>query len=311
MIFNSNDRVRIIWRFLSFILVYVIISAPFQIGVREFIEPGLLRSSLNRAFALLGTVGSIYVQVRYIDRSSFHKYGLKLESPWMKEFLIGCGIASLQLSLFFVIMYALGYLDIVDFLVTSSPEHSFTAGFITELITNISASVGEEIMFRAFIFYVLFESLSLVVKNRTTSAVITCVFASQLFGFAHFGNDGATLFSSINLGFDALTICLPFMLTCRLGMSIGMHFSWNVTQAAIFGFANSGHIPKASIISSSMPDNVWTGGAFGPEGSVLLIVMDIIAVLLILLWRSNNNINYWVHPEILKFDESIKEKSGQ
>ncbi|WP_420579940.1 type II CAAX prenyl endopeptidase Rce1 family protein [Reichenbachiella sp.] len=306
--FNANDKVRIIWRFLSFILVYILLSAPFQIGVREFVEPGLLRSSLNRVFSLLGTVGSIYVQVRYIDRSSFHKYGLKLESPWMKEFFIGCGIASLQLTLFFITMYALGYLDIVDYLVTSSAEHSFAAGFITELITNISASIGEEIMFRAFIFYVLFESLSLVVKNRMTSAVVTCVFASQLFGFAHYGNDGATLYSSINLGFDALTICLPFLLTCRLGMSIGMHFSWNITQAAIFGFANSGHIPKASIISSSMPDNIWTGGDFGPEGSVLLIVMDIIAVLLILLWRSKNNINHWVHPEVLDFDKTSQEQ---
>ncbi|SMD32655.1 CAAX protease self-immunity [Reichenbachiella faecimaris] len=299
LIFNSKDKVRVIWRLLSFIILAGLLSIPFQLGLREVLDAGLLRTNLNRIFSFLGMVGSLYVQIKYIDKSSFGKYGLNLEKPWMKEFAIGCAIASLQLVLFFLTMHLSDNLQVVDFFITSSPDHTFEGGFVTELIINLSASITEEIMFRAFLFYIIFESFALIIKSRATSAVITAVLVSQLFGFAHFGNDGATLFSSINLGFDALTICLPFLLTRRLGMSIGMHFSWNVTQAAILGFANSGNIPKASIISSSMPDNMWTGGVFGPEGSVLLLAMDFIAVLLILLWKYKNNIKHWVHPDIV------------
>ncbi|MEP2025706.1 MAG: CPBP family intramembrane glutamic endopeptidase [Reichenbachiella sp.] len=302
LLFNSKGKVRIIWRLLSFIIIVGLLSSPFQMGLRKILDEGLLRTNLSRIVSFLAIVGSLYVQVKYIDRSSFGKYGLKLKSPWMKEFFIGCGIASFQISLFFITMYLAGFLDVVGYFVTSAPDHSFAAGFVTELVTNMSASITEEIIFRVFLFYIIFESLSLVMKNRTTSAIVTCIFTSQLFGFAHYGNDGATLYSSINLGFDALTICMPFLLSGRLGMSIGLHFSWNVTQAAIFGFANSGHIPKASIISSSMPDNMWTGGAFGPEGSVLLMAMDVVAVLLILVWKYKSKIQHWVHPSIANHD---------
>jgi len=99
-----------------------------------------------------------------------------------------------------------------------------------------------------------------------------------------------------------MMICLPFLITGRLGVSIGMHFSWDVVQGAVLGFANSGHIAKASIISVSMPDNMLTGGAFGPEGSILLLLLDLIAVILILFWKKINKYEAWVHPYIIEND---------
>lgn len=99
----------------------------------------------------------------------------------------------------------------------------------------------------------------------------------------HMDNEGATLVSTINLGLYGVILCLPFLITGRLGMSTGMHFSWNLVQGVFFGFAVSGNSTEVSIISVDMSNNALTGGFFEPEGSVLFLFICVIAVALLLL----------------------------
>ena len=80
-------------------------------------------------------------------------------------------------------------------------------------------------------------------------------------------------------------ICLPLLITARLGISIGIHFSCNLVQGVIFGFAISGDIAKTPMVNMEMPNNLLTGGVFGPEEGLLLILLDIIAVMLVLYWK--------------------------
>ncbi|MEP4091612.1 CPBP family intramembrane glutamic endopeptidase [Reichenbachiella sp.] len=302
LFFNSNQKVRIIWKFFLFLLLLILISAPLQIGLREVLDKGLMRGNLSALINVCAVVGSLYVLIKYIERSSFEKFGLKIEGTWMTEFVFGCMIAVVQLSLFFLAMRLTGNLVIQDYFTVNSPDFTFIQGFISELFRQVTVGFAEEIEFRAFLFYIVYETLNGFKKDRAKNAIIACLLVSPLFGLAHFSNDGATIFSTINLGLDAMMIALPFMITGRLAISIGMHFSWNAMQGAIFGFANSGHIAKASIISSTMPDNLWTGGDFGPEGSVLLLVMDALAVLLIIFWKKHKKYDSWVHANIIQND---------
>lgn len=298
--FNANQNVRLIWRFLLFIIVVFLLNIPLQLGLQEILAEGLLRGYVSASIFFISILFSLYVQVKFLDKSSFKKYGLHLSGKWAHEFIVGCIIAAVQLAVFFVIMYLTGNLKIVGFFITETSDFTFIEGFMSEMFGQLVGSTGEEIFFRSFLFYIIFEALRSVSKEPVKRAVIACLITSPLFGLAHWSNEGATFFSTVNLGLDAMMISLPFLITGRLGMSIGLHFSWNILQGAVFGFANSGHIAKASVMSVSMPDNILTGGSFGPEGSALILLLDIMAVLLIVWWKNSKKYDAWVSPDIIE-----------
>ncbi|MCP4122609.1 MAG: CPBP family intramembrane metalloprotease, partial [Bacteroidetes bacterium] len=294
---NGSAKVRIIWRFLSFAGVFMGINMLLQWPLHELLDSSLMRGNLSSLIILISIFISLFVQVRYVDRTSFGKYGMAINGKWVNEFLVGCVLAFVQLSLFFLAMRFSGNLVIADKFVTSSPDYNFLQGFFSEIYRMLNVGFIEEIMFRSFLFFIAFEALRRTGKPVKWRVIAACLILSPLFGLAHASNNGATLFSTINISIDALTICLPFVITGRLGMSIGMHFAWNAVLGALYGFAVSGHTAKASILLSEMPDNIWTGGEFGPEGSVLLVAMDIIAVLLIVLWKKIKHYEHWVDPD--------------
>ena len=137
--------------------------------------------------------------------------------------------------------------------------------------------------------------------NAKTSVIVSVLFNSLLFGLMHLGNDNASWYTSFNISMDILTLCLPFLLTGRLGMSIGMHFSWNFIQSAVFGFANSGNIAKGALLKIEVTDNPITGGAFGPEGSTILLVLGAIAIAYIYFWKKRNNLKNWINPDFYEY----------
>jgi hypothetical protein len=59
-----------------------------------------------------------------------------------------------------------------------------------------------------------------------------------------------------------------------------MHIGWNFFQGPFFGFSASGH-KKATLLQHTMLSDkqYLTGGEFGPEGSILIIPILLLALL--------------------------------
>lgn len=302
IIYNSINKVRPIWRLVIFILITFSINIPLQIILQKLLGQGLLRGYISGSLYFLSVLISLYIQIKYLDKSSFKKYGLKLNNIWFKEFSFGFLIPIIQLSIFFIFLYLTGNLTISNYFTTSSSDYTFIEGFISELFGLVIGSSVEEIFFRAFLFYLVYEALRTLKKDPTKRALLILFLIAPLFGLAHINNTGATIISTINLGLDAILMCLPFLITGRLGMSIGMHLSWNLFQGTVFGFAISGNVAKASIMKVTILDNLITGGPFGAEGSVLFIVLDLIAIAFILLWEKQCNFKNIVNPYIIEND---------
>lgn len=112
-----------------------------------------------------------------------------------------------------------------------------------------------------------------------------------LFGVGHIANPGATVLTTACIAIEAGVMLGAFYaLTGRLWVSIGVHSGWNFTQGYVFGAQVSGGDFGDSIANSSprehLPD--WlTGGAFGPEASVIAFVLctAVGAAVLWLAWR--------------------------
>jgi hypothetical protein len=83
-----------------------------------------------------------------------------------------------------------------------------------------------------------------------------------------------------------------YVLTRRLWASIGYHIAWNFTEAYVFGAQVSGTGFGVSLYQvQPVPgiDTLWSGGAFGPEASVVTVVLGFLltAALLAVVKRFN------------------------
>lgn len=301
--FFLSPRGRRVGRVLAFVAILGGLKLLMDAGLHAALDPGLLRSTLSRVEVLVATLFALYVVTRHVEGSSFEAYGLKVDRRWLSELAVGCAIAVAQLGLYLTIMRATGNLEMTVAFAAGSPDDTFAQGFVAEIFRQLSAGIAEEIVFRAFIFYVIFEAFAARIADPTRRAYGVAFFAASFFGLAHLSNDGASAFTVATLWFDGFMMSLPFLITGRLGMCIGMHFAWNLTQGAVLGLPNSGEIAKASIFVSTLPDTLLTGGEFGPEGSILLFALDAAAVLAIVGWKALQGYDRWLSPSILRRSE--------
>jgi uncharacterized protein len=310
LFYNKQQRMRILWRLLIFIILTFALNIPLQLLLQEILSEGLFRGYMSAFVFLLSIIVSLYVQVRFIEKTSFSKYGLHINVPWITEFVVGCGIAAMQLVVFYCIMYFSGNMVIESyFWLPQDVSYSFSAGFVSEIFGQLIGSIGEELFFRSFLFYLVLESLRQLRKEPLSKAWLASLIISLLFGLAHYTNESATLVSTVNLAIDGVMLAIPFLITGRLGMSIGIHFSWNLLQGAVFGAGVSGNLAKVSMIRILTPDNIFTGGAFGPEGSVLILLLDIIAVGLIFLWWKIQKQKQFLSPVIIERVSDVSDGS--
>jgi len=74
---------------------------------------------------------------------------------------------------------------------------------------------------------------------------------------------------------------IPFLLTGRMAIPIGIHFAWNWVMGGIYGLPVSGLDGRRSVIQTiEQGPDLWTGGKFGPEAGLL----GLFAIGLIFLW---------------------------
>lgn len=106
-------------------------------------------------------------------------------------------------------------------------------------------------------------------------------FTSTLFGFGHTGNNGENWIGIFAAAFIGFVFCVSVWLTGSAWWAIGCHAAWDWAETYFYGTADSGIVAKGHFLSTSTGGNpLWSGGADGPEGSLLIIPI----VLLILAW---------------------------
>lgn len=159
------------------------------------------------------------------------------------------------------------------------------------LIMSVQAGIVEELLSRGIIFRIAEEGIG------TWWSIVLSAF---IFGFMHLGNANATVFSSVAIALTAgVILAMLYVITRQLWVPIGMHIGWNFTLGGIYGAPVSGGIP-GGIVQSHFSGPEWlTGGAFGPEASVIsLSVFMVFGIFLIRrIIRDKSNIKpMWRNP---------------
>jgi uncharacterized protein len=113
---------------------------------------------------------------------------------------------------------------------------------------------------------------------------------STLFGLIHAGNGGENwigIFAAASIGF---VFCASVRVTGSAWWAIGCHAAWDWSETYFYGTANSGIPAHGHFLSAGPAGNpLLSGGADGPEGSVLVLGAILLLLLLLLLFRGRSS----------------------
>jgi membrane protease YdiL (CAAX protease family) len=134
---------------------------------------------------------------------------------------------------------------------------------------SIVAAVGEEIVFRGVLFRILEQGYGTLAAALVSSVV---------FGLLHVINPGATWWSTAAIALEAgLLLGSAYAATRTLWIPIGLHFGWNFAEGGIFSAAVSGGHEHGLLAGTLTGPALWTGGAFGPEASIVATLICLAA----------------------------------
>lgn len=290
---RKEKRLRAGWRLVGLVLLQLalLVLVGFLIGLAA---PSLdLGPATGAASGLIG-VGSFAVTAvlavwfagRLLDRRPFADFGFHFDRRWWLDFAFGFVLGALIMSAIFLTELAAGWITVTGLFVTQSGSMPFATAILVPLGLFIFVGLEEELLLRGYVLHNLAEGLSFRPFSGGGAVAVALVLSSIVFGFLHILNPNVTFLSLVNLVLAGLLLGLGYILTGELAIPIGLHISWNFFQGGIFGFPVSGNPPSAGQlvrIDQGGPE-VFTGGAFGPEGGLLVTILSCLAAAIVLLW---------------------------
>ena len=129
--------------------------------------------------------------------------------------------------------------------------------------------VVEEVIFRGILFRLIADKWNIAVGLTTSSL---------LFGLAHLGNPGATLWAALAIALaSGWLFGMAYAYHQTIWVPIGMHWAWNYLEGGVFGCAVSGTpLDYRPLITPKISGtDLLSGGAFGPEASIICVAIGI------------------------------------
>lgn len=201
------------------------------------------------------------------DHRSFRTLGLWFYPRWGGELVLGIVLGA---ALIAVVVGGLVGSGLVSYhgLGEGSRDYGFAAlGGMLFL-----AAAFEELATRGYAFQRLIESIT------PLGAVL--VF-SALFGAGHLGNPHVNPLAVANTVLAGVLLSLVYLKTRALWLPIGLHWAWNFLLGPVFGLPVSGftRVFQPFLLKGQVAGPEWlTGSTYGPEGSILLTVACVAAI---------------------------------
>jgi len=132
----------------------------------------------------------------------------------------------------------------------------------------------------------LLPCLHLHVKRRAGAGFWQAAWVtSALFAGIHLSNGGENWIGIFAAGAIGFVFCVSVRLTGSAWWAIGCHAAWDWAETYFYGTADSGLVAHGHLLTTQPQGNaLWSGGADGPEGSLLAI--GVVALLLLALMAS-------------------------
>ncbi|MDE2110319.1 MAG: CPBP family intramembrane metalloprotease [Alphaproteobacteria bacterium] len=271
-IFHTFARVAAV-RLLLFFFVLLTAYAAAQVCLMQIMKqfPKEPPQAAAAALVLCAVLVGIYVGlVRWIEWRRARELALLRGIP---RLIGGAAFGFVLFCIVYAVLWAMG--------IAHWHGISVRIALIPSAITAMVAAVGEELAIRGGVFRILEDSFG-------TTVALTL--SAGLFGLLHALNPGATTVSTVAIALEAgVLLGAAYAVSRNLWLPIGLHFGWNFTEGGIFGASVSGGGGGNGIFDVTLKGaDLLTGGAFGPEASVVAVAVCFTAALALIVLTIRN-----------------------
>lgn len=236
------------------------IMNQFKVGAEEGDESilnfGILYGLMGLCIFLL-----TWLMRKFVDRKSFASLGFTWRG-YSNEAGLGFFAALAMLGMGSLILVASGYISFIAVKIVINP-------LLLEIAMMIVVAFVEELLFRGYLLNNLLQSM-----NKWVALIIS----AALFAVFHQANPEVNVFAIVNILLAGLLLGINYIFTKNLWFSICFHFAWNYFQGPVLGYDVSG-LKLTSIVQQTITGpEVWTGGPFGFEGSLLCPLLFVVAI---------------------------------
>lgn len=289
------------WRLLLQAVLTVLFLGVFQLAASQ-----IDGRNLQIVAGGIGVILAVWIAGIILDKRSISEFGLHPDGRWRNEFLAGFLIATLVMSLLVLIQWMIGWLEFTGFGWQRASEYHFVLALGGYVIAMAMVGFYEELWFRGYQLKNITEGLY-DGKNPMIAGTLAIAITSLFFGLLHLGNPNATMLGAIVIILAGVMLAVPYVLTGRLGFSVGLHFAWNVIQGALYGLPVSGIRFRQSILQMEpVGPEIWTGGRFGPEGGLLGVIGVLLLITVSVLLLSLKGYPFTVSGKLISPPSSLK-----
>ena len=274
---NQSVVQRATWFVLDVILFIIVLFIV--VGVTSVLANAVLQASgisisgngiwpmmLSTIFSLVASlVGGAAVYA--IHRLPFSQLGLSLRGSWAD---LGAGM------LFAVALYAVGFgLSLLLGIMEVTDVHAHFSDLIASFVLFLFVALFEEVLTRGFLLGRMLD----YGMNR----FVALFFSSLAFSSLHFANPNFTWLPFINILLAGVLLGASYLYTRNLCFPIALHWFWNWLQGPVLGYEVSGTYLCDSVLAiQPKGSDVWSGGSFGFEGSLLCTILMCIGIAIII-----------------------------
>jgi len=215
--------------------------------------------TIRYALTIAVLLSTYYWLFTYYERRKVTELAIRY---FLKDSLLGVTLAVLSISAVMLTLYLGGYYQVVV-------VNENVLRLLFPLAALALLATLEELIFRGVVYRIIESRLS------TNLALII---SGLFFGLSHITNEYATLVSVLGAGIGGLIAGTMFSATKRLWLPISFHVMWNFMQV-FYGTPVSGieEFSSYALFQGRLqgPD-ILTGGPFGPENSIITIILTLI-----------------------------------
>ncbi|TKC81335.1 CPBP family intramembrane metalloprotease [Trinickia terrae] len=276
--FVGRAGIRAGWRVLLFLAIVAGVAFGLSFVAKHFVARPSELHAVPPGIALLAeciqvaAVAAATAALAALERKSMFAFGLQGRARAIR-FVAGVVCGFVAISALVLTLWKAGLLQL-----NLSEMHTGAVWKYAALWAGVFFLTGifEESLLRGYLQAVL---------ARRLGFWWAAILLSALFGAIHGLNPGETPVGLVTAMLAGLVFCLSLWYTGSLWWAIGFHAAWDWGESYFYGASDSGELAQGALFIAHPAGNVLlSGGATGPEGSLLALVILVVVAAAMRAW---------------------------